>query len=233
MKTSAKSILFSGILAIIATGSMFAQTTNSGFEARYRAKFGRPSPTEQARLNAQAVNAASPQAALAVNAVAANNGGFEARYRAKVGRPSPTEEARLNSEQGNSVVAGAAKPAVAVAIVGGSEQSGQARVDPAAKGEDLSKDQLNALIASAKTPAEHERIAKYYQSQAQHYLALQKEHETMLAGYKSGPGLANNKNQASTTNHCSYLVQEFSALAAKSNELAESHERMAANATKM
>jgi hypothetical protein len=34
------------------------------------------------------------------------------------------------------------------------------------KPEHLSKRQLNSLIATAKTPAEHQRIAQYYQAKA-------------------------------------------------------------------
>jgi hypothetical protein len=40
----------------------------------------------------------------------------------------------------------------------------------------LSKRQLNTLIATAKTPAEHQRIAEFYLSQAQDYVAQSKEH---------------------------------------------------------
>jgi hypothetical protein len=243
MKTFVKSILFTGVLATIATSSLFAQTTNGGFEQWYRAKFGRPSPTEQARLNSQPVNAASPIATLPL-AEESTNSGFEQRYRAKVGRPSPAEEARLKSSQVNPVLPEVTQPTVAVSADGGFEQRYQAkygrpspteeaRLDQTLTAEDLSKDQLNALVASAKTPAEHRRIAKFYQSQTQHYLALSKEHETMLAAYKSNPGLTNNKNQASTINHCEYFVQKFNVLAAKSNELAPSHERMATEAAKM
>ncbi|MGA7340411.1 MAG: hypothetical protein WBX18_07435, partial [Terracidiphilus sp.] len=36
--------------------------------------------------------------------------------------------------------------------------------------EHLSKQQLNTLIATAKTPAEHRRIAQYFQAKAQDYL---------------------------------------------------------------
>ena len=243
MKTSGGSILFTSILAIIATGSLFAQTSNDGVEQWDRAKFGRPSPTEQARMNSQSVNATSPDATPLFKAESANTG-FEQRYRAKVGRPSQAEEARLDSAQANSVLPGVTKAVDTVSVDGGVNQNDQAkyglpspreeaRPDPALTAENLSKHQLNALIATAKTPADHLRIAKFYQSRTRHYLALSKEHEAMLAAYKPNPGLTNNKNQASTINHCEYFVQKFNVLAAKSNELAQSHERMAAGAAKM
>jgi len=243
MKTSVRNVLFTGILAIIATGPVFAQTVNVGFEQWYRAKFGRPSPTEQARLTSQPVNSASTNTTPLLVPDSANSG-FEQRYRAKVGRPSTTEEGRLNTPRGNTDPLEPMQPMVAVSDRSGLEHRYQAkygrpspteeaRLDHSSTVEDFSSDQLNALIAMAKTPSEHRRIAKFYQSQTQHYLALSKEHETMLVAFKSNRGLSNNKNQASTMNHCAYLVQEFNVLAAKSNELAQSHERMAAEAARM
>ena len=95
--------------------------------------------------------------------------------------------------------------------------------------EHLSKRQLNTLIAAAKTPAEHQRIAQYYQAKAQDYLAQAKEHEQMVAAYKENPSLTA-KSQASTINHCEYFAQTFRDLATKSQELAQLHEQMAKEA---
>jgi hypothetical protein len=106
---------------------------------------------------------------------------------------------------------------------------GQSASSPT-KPERLSKQQLNTLIVSAKTPAEHERIAQYYRAKAQDYLAQAKEHESMIAMYKANPALSNDKNQASTINHCEYFVTTFKALADNSQDLAAMHERMAKEA---
>jgi hypothetical protein len=94
----------------------------------------------------------------------------------------------------------------------------------------LSKHQLNTLIATAKTPAEHRRLAQYYQENAQDYLAQAKEHEQMIAAYKANPSLSTDKNRASTIGHCEYFVQTFKDLATKSRELAQLHEQMAKEA---
>jgi hypothetical protein len=102
-----------------------------------------------------------------------------------------------------------------------------AQTSPAPKPEHLTKQQLNTLIATAKTPADHERIAHYYQAKALDYLAQAKEHEEMIAAYKANPVLSNDKNQASTINHCEYFVTTFKALADNSQDLAAIHERMA------
>lgn len=94
----------------------------------------------------------------------------------------------------------------------------------------LSKRQLNTLIATAKTPAEHQRIAEFYLSQAQDYFAQSKEHAQMAEQYKNNPIRNNSKAVFSTVNHCEYWAQKFSEMAAKSQELAKQHEQMATDA---
>ncbi len=95
------------------------------------------------------------------------------------------------------------------------------------KPEHLSKQQLNTLIANAKTPAEHERIAHFYEAKAVDYHAQAVEHEAMVAAYKANSSLSNEKNRASTIGHCEYFVKTFNELAIKSQELATLHEQMA------
>lgn len=102
----------------------------------------------------------------------------------------------------------------------------------AAKPEHLSKGQLNTLISTAKTPAEHHRIAAYYQAKAQDYLSQAKEHEQMVAAYKANPSMTA-KDKAGTIDHCEYYVQSFKTLATKSQEMAQMHEQMATDAAKM
>ena len=99
-----------------------------------------------------------------------------------------------------------------------------------AKREHLNKQQLNSLIATAKTPAEHQRIAQYFQAKALDYLSQAKEHEQMIAAYKANTSISTEKNRASTIGHCEYFVQTFKDLAAKSQELAKMHEEMAKEA---
>jgi hypothetical protein len=212
MKTFVKSILITGILAMVASTSMVAQS-NSGFEQWYRAKYGRPSPTVQARLN-------TPQATQLTVAVSSKVG-FEQWYRAKYGRPSPAEQARLDELQVNAV----SQPTVAVSAKREFEPTGQTTPT-------LGRSELDTLIATAKTPAEHKRIAQDYRNQAQDYLAQAKEHQAMIVAYKASPNMTS-KNQAATIDHCEYFVGKFSDMAAKSQELAKMHEQMATDARKM
>jgi hypothetical protein len=51
MKPRIKSILLAAIFTMSASAIVVAQPTNSRFEEWYRAKYGHPSPTEEARLN--------------------------------------------------------------------------------------------------------------------------------------------------------------------------------------
>jgi hypothetical protein len=97
MKQLTRSILFTGILAMASSSLMVAQTSGSWSEQWYRAKFGRPSPLEETRLQVQQVNTAHRQTTPTKAAVPANVW-FEGWYRAKYGRPSPTEEARLKEQ---------------------------------------------------------------------------------------------------------------------------------------
>jgi uncharacterized protein YacL (UPF0231 family) len=105
-------------------------------------------------------------------------------------------------------------------------QTAQAQPKP----EKISKQQLLSLIVTAKTPAEHTRIAQYYQAEAQVDLAQSKEHEQMAEQYKKNPLISSSKYAAGTVNHCEYLAQHFKESAAKLQELAQEHEQMAQDA---
>jgi len=98
------------------------------------------------------------------------------------------------------------------------------------KPEKLTEKQLLSLIATAKTPAEHQRIAEYYQEKAQEYLAQAKEHEEMAEAYKKNPMTNSSKFATGTVNHCEYFAQSFKEMAAKMQDLANMHEQMAKDA---
>ena len=107
---------------------------------------------------------------------------------------------------------------------------GQAPSTAQGQPEKLNKQQLNALIATAQTPEEHLRIAKFYDQQAQDFLDQAKEHEAMIASYKANSSLSTSKNYASTVGHCEYFVKTFRQMATKSGELARLHTQMAKDA---
>ncbi len=88
----------------------------------------------------------------------------------------------------------------------------------------LSQSQLSSLIATAKTPADHQRVADYYTAQAQSDLAQVSQHEAMIAAYKVNPS---SKHQASEITHCQNLATSLKADAEKSLQLAGTHRQMA------
>ena len=98
------------------------------------------------------------------------------------------------------------------------------------KPEHLSRHQLKTLIAIAKTPAEHRRIAQYYEAKAQDYLAKSKEHEQMLGAYDQNSSPSVRRHRPYTTYHCQYFIESYKEMAVKSHELAEPHEQMAKDA---
>ncbi len=95
---------------------------------------------------------------------------------------------------------------------------------------DLSKQQLVSLIASAKTPAEHIRIAQYYGAKAQDYLAQSNEHVQMAEQFKKNSVTSSSKFSTGTVNHCEYLAQNFKLKAEQMQKLEAEHEQMAKDA---
>ena len=95
---------------------------------------------------------------------------------------------------------------------------------------DLSKQQLATLIASAKTPAEHTRIAQYYGAQAQADLALSQEHAQMADQFEKNSVTSSSKFTTGTVNHCAYLAASYKQSAAKMQKLEQEHEQMAKEA---
>ena len=96
MKTFARSILFTGALVMGGNGLM-AQTSNAWIDQWYRAKLGRPSPAEEARMKAERANMAFREEARHEAAVP-SNAWLEQWYKAKFGRSSPAEGARQKAE---------------------------------------------------------------------------------------------------------------------------------------
>lgn len=97
MKTFARSILFAGALFMGASGLMAAQASNAWLDQWYRAKLGRPSPAEEARLKAERANTAFREETR--HKASVQYAWFEPWYKAKFGRNSPAEEARQRAEK--------------------------------------------------------------------------------------------------------------------------------------
>jgi predicted P-loop ATPase len=104
MKMRMKSILLTGALAMGANALMGAQATqasDSWLDQYYKAKLGRSSPAEEARLNAERANTAFREETT-VEVAGPANPWLEQFYKAKLGRNSPMEESRLRAERANT-----------------------------------------------------------------------------------------------------------------------------------
>ena len=92
-------------------------------------------------------------------------------------------------------------------------------------------DVTEAQIAAAKTPADHEAIAKAYDAEATAAEAKAKAHEGMARTYRTGGGTP----KASPTvmvGHCDRLMKTYSAAAVEYRALAAEHRKLAAGGTK-
>lgn len=107
---------------------------------------------------------------------------------------------------------------------------GQTLMTQAPKAEKLSKQQLSFFVANARTASEHRRIAQYYDSNAQRYLAESKEHAQMAEQFKKNTTTSSSKYVTGTVNHCAYFAQSLKDKAAKMQKLAQLHEQMAKDA---
>jgi hypothetical protein len=93
----------------------------------------------------------------------------------------------------------------------------------------LSKKQVKVLIATAKTPAEHRRIAAYYQHQALDLRNKAREHEEMAQMYRKNPLSFEGKFPYGSVgfSHCHEFAELYTRQAKEAEALASFHEEMA------
>ena len=96
----------------------------------------------------------------------------------------------------------------------------------------LSKQDLEVLMKSAKTPAEHQRIADHYRQKAQQLTASSKQHSELAVTYAKNPPFPALEakhgyafGQGAT--HCRYWAKRDGEEAAKAEALATRHDDMA------
>jgi hypothetical protein len=86
---------------------------------------------------------------------------------------------------------------------------------------------IEKAIAGAKTPADHEAIASYYDKESAAAKAKAAEHHKMAVTYRH---LALGKSQSPMESHCQQMVQSFESIATNNAALAEAHRQMAQEA---
>ena len=98
-------------------------------------------------------------------------------------------------------------------------------------GKILNKKQLSALVSSAKTAADHLKLAAHYHAVAAKHEMEAKDHTELAAKYKANPTVNDQKrpNAPDTASHCLTYAAHCRDLAKDMHKMAEMHEEMAKN----
>ena len=96
----------------------------------------------------------------------------------------------------------------------------------------LSKQELKTLIANAKTPDDHQRLAKHFTAKAAQLEDDAKDHEALAAQYKANPNMHEMKHPGSqqTASHCVTMARSLRKAAADARQMASDHELMSKGA---
>lgn len=99
----------------------------------------------------------------------------------------------------------------------------------ASSGDILAGKEVRDLIANAKTPAEHRKLAKHFAAVAARYDADAADHVAEAKAYRSAPSASESKRPGSpdTAAHCDRLADAARNAATAARELARDHEQMA------
>ena len=94
----------------------------------------------------------------------------------------------------------------------------------------LTPKQLKALIANAKTPADHVKLQKHFLALAAQYEAEATDHAAEAQVYRQNPSFMDSKHPANpgTAAHCDRLAELDRQAAKEARDLASAHEQMAA-----
>jgi len=94
----------------------------------------------------------------------------------------------------------------------------------------LTPSQVKALIASAKTPADHVKLQKHFLALAAKHEADAAEHAAEAQAYRKNPSFADSKNPVGpgTAAHCDRFAELDREAAKEARDLASAHEHMAA-----
>ena len=96
----------------------------------------------------------------------------------------------------------------------------------------LSAKQVKALVANAKTPADHMKLARHYAAMAEKHEAEATEHEALAAEYTRTPQYLSSKHPMApnTVEHCRYFAEHCRKAAKEMRAMSVAHEEMAKNA---
>jgi hypothetical protein len=99
------------------------------------------------------------------------------------------------------------------------------------------KRQVQTLIATAKTPGDHKRIAEYLNQEASRMEDEAKDHDYLSGVYRKSPYVSGGGKQSRagslfrTAEHCESIAKSLREAAQSLRELADEHEQMAKDIT--
>ena len=93
----------------------------------------------------------------------------------------------------------------------------------------LTKREVKALVANAKTPEDHMKLARHFRQEADRLEAEAKDHDELAQEYRKNPSAMAMKMPMSprSAEHCEYFAKSAREAAKAARELADSHEQMA------
>ena len=93
----------------------------------------------------------------------------------------------------------------------------------------LPAQQVKALVANAKTPADHMKLARHYAAMAEKHEADAAEHEALAAQYTRNPqpGASKHPMGPDTAEHCKYYAEHCRKAAMEMRAMSTAHEEMA------
>jgi hypothetical protein len=98
----------------------------------------------------------------------------------------------------------------------------------------LKSKEVKALVANAKTPADHLKLARHFNAMAKKHDAEALEHEELAAEYARNPRLGSSKTPMApnSAEHCKYFADHCRKAAKEMRAMAAAHESMAKEAEK-
>ena len=97
----------------------------------------------------------------------------------------------------------------------------------------LKSKEVKALVANARTPAEHMKLARHFAAMAEKHEAEAKEHETLAEAYSRQSGIGTKwPTPYNNAQHCKNLAEHCRTVVAEMRAMAAEHEAMAKSLTK-
>ena len=93
----------------------------------------------------------------------------------------------------------------------------------------MKRKEVIALVAKAKTHADHMKLSHYYAAMAEMHEAEAKEHEALAEEYTRNPQMGSSETPMSpnSAEHCKYFAEHCRKAAAEMRAMAAEHEAMA------